>query len=138
MKPEDRALLAVVIPLVVVVAFVGAYLLVTPSTPLTVVVPWGTVFQAPSTGAVFVFNVTPPGASLVGAWRSTGNTCALVFPWGLLIPHAVIENCIAHGVSSGTLNVDLTSSATSAKYTLTFSSDAFVTVTVTQTIQVVY
>lgn len=148
MKPENRALLVIVMAVVAIAAVGGGYFLVTPSTPMTLIVPWGTVFEAPSTDAEFDFNVTPPGGTFVGAWASTGPTCVMVFPFGASIPHSIIANCIAQGVSSGTFNMNLmssapgeanlTSSAPGEEYMLAFLSDSIVTVRVTQTIQVVY
>jgi hypothetical protein len=134
MKPENRALLAFVTAAVAVTAVVGVYLLATPSPPTTLVVPWGTVFQAPYG---FWFNVTAPGGTLVGAWSSTGKTCAFLEIYGSIIPKAVYDNCIAEGTASGTLNANV-SSAWSFGYLLRFLSDSPVTVRVTQTVQVVY
>ncbi|HYM40686.1 MAG TPA: hypothetical protein VEY12_11205 [Thermoplasmata archaeon] len=134
MKPENRALLALGTAVVAVTAVVGAYLLASPSRPTTLVVPWGTVFQAPFG---FQFNVTPPGGILLGAWSSTGKTCVFLLPYGSSIPHAVLENCVAEGTTSGTFNENV-SSVWSFGYMLAFLSDSPVTVRVTRTIQVVY
>lgn len=134
MKPEDRALLAFVTAVVAVTAVMGVYLLASPSLATTLVVPWLTVFQAP---ASFWFNVTPPGGTLVGAWSSTGKTCAFLIPHGATIPKPVLDMCIAAGTRSGTLNANV-SSEWSSGWLLMFLSDSVVTVRATQAIQVVY
>jgi hypothetical protein len=138
MKPENKGLLVIVAAVVAVAGVGGGYLLVTPSGASTLIVPSGTVFPAPSTSDEFIFNVSPPGGVLVGAWFSTGPTCVMLFPPGFLIPRAVIEMCIAQSAASGMFNTNLESSAPGQEYTLAFLSDTYVTVTVTQTIEVVY
>ena len=142
MEPENRALLVAVLAVVAVAVAGGGYFLLAPPAASTLVVPFGTVLQVPSSDAVLDFNVTPPGGTLVGAWSSTGNTCAMLLPLGTGIPRAVldgiIENCIAQGGLSGTFNTDLTGSAPGGVYSLVFLSDTPVTVRITQDIQVVY
>ncbi len=134
MKPENRGLWAFLTAVVAVIAVIGAYLFASPSPSANVVVPDWTVFQAP---ASFQFNVTPPGGTLVGAWSSTGKTCAFFIPYGATIPRAVLDACIAEGTTRGTFNANV-SSQWSFGYLLAFLSDSPVAVTVTQTIQVLY
>ncbi len=138
MQPENRALLVIIVAVVAIAGVGGGYFLLAPPAPLALVVPFGTVLQVPSSGGAFDFRVTPPGGTLVGAWSSTGKTCAMVFSIGMSIPRAIFENCIAQGTVSGTFNTYLTSSAPGTEYVLAFLSDGPVTVWITQDIQVVY
>ncbi len=142
MEPENRALLLAVVAVVAIAGVGGGYFLLAPPAASTLVVPSGTVLQVPSSDAVFDFNVTPPGGTLVGAWSSTGQTCAMLLPVMGPIPRAVIdaiiENCIAQGGLYGTLNTDLTSSPPGAGYVLAFFSDSPVTVWITQDVAVLY
>lgn len=138
MDSENRALLAILVPIVAVAGVGGGYFLLAPSAPSTLIVPAGTVFQLPSPGAEVHFNVTAPGGILVGAWTSTSSTCALLFPFGMSIPRAIFEQCLAQATLSGTFHTDLTSPAPGTEYVLGFLSDSPATVWITQDIQVVY
>ncbi len=138
MEPENRALLLAVVAVVAIAGVGGGYFLLAPPAASTLVVPFGTVLQLPSPGAVFDFNVTPPGGTLVGAWSSTGKTCAMLFPYGASIPRAFFDYCIAQGTLSGTFSEDLTGSAPGTEYWLGFLSDSPVTVWITQDVQVLY
>ncbi len=138
MDPENRALLAILVPIVAVAGVGGGYFLLAPPAPATLIVPAGTVFQLPSPGAEAEFNVTAPGGVLVGAWTSTSNTCVLLFPFGMSIPRTIFERCLAEGTLSGTLSADLTSPAPGTEYVLGFLSDSPATVWITQDIHIFY
>ena len=70
MKPENRALLGLVVAVVVVTGAVGGYLLLsTPPTGLPI--PAGTVFSMNETEQWAVhFSVGPSGGRLTGAWTA--------------------------------------------------------------------
>lgn len=72
MKPENRALLILVLAVVVVAAVGGAYFCVTPQgLPTMLPIPEGTTFSLNDTWSwVAYFNVTATGARLVGAWTA--------------------------------------------------------------------
>ena len=72
MKPENRALLTVVLAIVLVTSVIGAYLLLTPSAPPnSLPILAGTAFTAnESVGWVAHFTVGAAGGTLVGAWTA--------------------------------------------------------------------
>lgn len=98
MKPENRALLVLVLVAVVVTAAVGAYLLVSPrEIPVSLPVPSGTAFSSTdSVSWIVYFNVSTPDVKIAGAWtayQGIGFVGLVVVNGSVAKPSGLYFNC---------------------------------------------
>ena len=89
MKPEDRALVVAVLAIVLVVAPIGAVLLLTPpALPTSLPVPAGTAFTvSDSVNWTVHFRVPSAGGTLVGAWTAYDGLGAV----GLIVVNGTVS-----------------------------------------------
>ena len=96
MRPENKALLAVVLTVVVAVGIVGAYLIATPRAT-TLPIPAGTVLLADEARAwVVYFNVTDLDSRIVGGWAAfdgAGSLALIVVNGSVAKPSGALLHC---------------------------------------------
>lgn len=144
MKPENRALLTVVLAIVVVTSVIGAYLVLTPfAPPNSLPVLAGTAFTASdSMDWVAHVAVGPTGGTLVGAWTAYNGSGFLGLdvvngtvpkpPNVLLCPRIVLR----WAERNGTVDVSLAPGPYTVYWTAGYCASAQ-QILVTQTIEVV-
>ncbi len=78
MKPEDKALTGIVVAVIAVTGFAGAYFLTAPDVSVTLVLRAGTRFQMVGYDRMVVYFDVPGNATLVGSWSADAPVCARV------------------------------------------------------------
>lgn len=138
MKPENRALLAVVVAVIVLISVVGAVIFLT-ALPTRLPIPAGTVVRlTPYSDSSFTvrFTVAEPSGRLVGRWFADRGGVVTIHWANRSDPYrGAMLPCIILGRPwHGTANVSLVA----GDYIMEFSWFLWDNITVEQSIQLVY